>query len=58
MGEDVIKMARGDNRVLEEEPFLSDLYRNLGNYALVWGGLSTPCAKSFSIPDLGRTGRA
>jgi hypothetical protein len=41
VGEDVAKMARGDNHILEEDPFLSDLYSDLGDYALVLGGLST-----------------
>jgi hypothetical protein len=41
VGEDVIKMARGDNRALEEDPFLSGLYWDLGDCALVWEGLNT-----------------
>jgi hypothetical protein len=41
VGEDVIKMARGDNWILEEDPFLSNSYWDLGDYALVGGGLNT-----------------
>jgi hypothetical protein len=41
VGENVIKMARGDNRILEEDPFLSSLYWDLEDYALVCGGLNT-----------------
>jgi hypothetical protein len=41
VGEDVIKLVRGDDRILEEDSFLSNLYWNLGDYARVWGGLNT-----------------